>query len=327
VARLETKQVETLLKILEEANRSILQKIRLAPPIVTDGSGYSRDDLKIMLREFSKIYKEAISQMSGQLELDMRKFADQEAEWARSMLEKQIPIEISLNVPSPAQVWSLVTTTPMDRGHLLADYLDSLSTAVQNRVTVAVRQGVIEGETNDQIARRLEGTKLLRNRDGVLEASRRNTETVVRTAVQHVASTAHQRTYLENQDVIKGATWNATLDGTTCAECGELDGKEFDLETGPFPPLHLNCRCVRTPILKSWKELGLKADELPEGTRASMDGQVPASLKYSEWIKMAPNKLQDEILGPARAEMLRGGAEISRFVNHNGGGLKPLNQL
>lgn len=83
---------------------------------------------------------------------------------------------------------------------------------------------------------------------------------------------------------------------------------------GPVPPLHFNCRCVRIPVVKSWRDLGFDIDEVPEGTRASMDGQVPETQTYGAWLKTQPASVQDEALGPKRAELFRGGMTVDRFV-------------
>lgn len=40
-------------------------------------------------------------------------------------------------------------------------------------------------------------------------------------------------------------------------------------------------------------------DEPAPSTRASQDGQVPASLSYFDWLKRQPAAFQDEALGPA----------------------------
>ena len=44
---------------------------------------------------------------------------------------------------------------------------------------------------------------------------------------------------------VEQVMWSATLDMKTCSECGDLDGKIFDINDPGKPenPLHLNCRC------------------------------------------------------------------------------------
>ncbi len=101
--------------------------------------------------------------------------------------------------------------------------------------------------------------------------------------------------------------------------CASLDGQVFDLATGPMPPRHYNCRSSSTPILRSWEELGISANEISASTRASMDGQVPESLTYQEWLKKQPVEVQDEVLGKTKGKLFRaGGLSLDRFVDFKG---------
>jgi hypothetical protein len=72
-------------------------------------------------------------------------------------------------------------------------------------------------------------------------------------------------------------------------------------------------------VVKSWRELGIDMDEMSPGTRASMDGQVPADMSYGAWLKKQSAARQDDILGPSRGALLRkGGLEMERFYNDKG---------
>jgi len=51
-----------------------------------------------------------------------------------------------------------------------------------------------------------------------------------------------------------------------------------------------------------------------DDTRASVDGPVSANMTYSDWLKMQPESVQRDILGPARFEMYKRGEPISGFV-------------
>ena len=91
--------------------------------------------------------------------------------------------------------------------------------------------------------------------------------------------------------------------------------------------LHFNCRSVSVPVLKSWKELGIDAEELPASTRASMDGTVPADLTYGQWLARQSAERQDEILGPVRGKLLRAGrVKVEQFTDDKGNWLT-LDQL
>lgn len=83
--------------------------------------------------------------------------------------------------------------------------------------------------------------------------------------------------------------------------------------------LHFNCRSVSVPVLKSWRELGIDADEAPPGTRASMDGQVPADMTYAQWFARQSAARQDEIVGAKRGELYRAGKlTFDKFTDDKG---------
>lgn len=82
-----------------------------------------------------------------------------------------------------------------------------------------------------------------------------------------------------------------------------------------------NCRSTTVLVLAGWQELGIE-DPSPT-TRASMTGQVPATLSYPEWFRRQPAAIQREsTLGAAKAAILRRGiVPASSFVDSR---LRPL---
>ena len=77
------------------------------------------------------------------------------------------------------------------------------------------------------------------------------------------------------------------------------------------------------PVLKTWKELGINMDELPESTRASMEGQV-TDKTFADWLKRKTETdptFADRTLGKGRAELFRDG-KITMDQMISGG--KPL---
>ncbi len=41
-------------------------------------------------------------------------------------------------------------------------------------------------------------------------------------------------------------------------------------------------------------------------------------MNYNDWLKTQSNAFQDQTLGPARAELFRGGLSVDKFVNNAG---------
>jgi SPP1 gp7 family putative phage head morphogenesis protein len=202
---------------------------------------------------------------------------------------------------------------------LLKEALAGLEDARARQIRQAVRIGFLESEPIDAIVRRIRGTKAAGYADGLLEAPRHHLEAVVRTAVAHTANYAKQAHYRANEDIVKQWVVVATLDGRTPITCASLSGRKFPIGEGPQPPRHWRCRSLASPVTKSWRELGIPIDEIDEGTRASMDGQVPADQTFSAWLRARSAAVQDDVLGATRAKLFRANAvEVAAFTNNKG---------
>jgi hypothetical protein len=132
---------------------------------------------------------------------------------------------------------------------------------------------------------------------------------LARTEVQRMAAKAEDQLYRRNVDVIKSEVWMTTLDVDACIVCGLLDGRTFRVSRGPLPieDTHPNCRCLRSPVIKSWKELGVDASILPAAVRNQLTGRAPERITWRDWFADQDSKTQREILGRHRYELYRDG--------------------
>ncbi|ANL84663.1 minor capsid protein [Rhizobium phaseoli] len=294
---------------------------RLVKELVKRGvgdQGFTQRRLELLLDSVRSIIAEAYGRATTSLSDELKALSSYERDFQINLLGKALPVRLDLIKPTSAQLYAAVMARPFD-GRLLKDWYADLEAGAYRRLRDTIRMGYVEGRTTDQIVRDIRGTRAQQYRDGILEVSRRGAEATVRTAVNHTATVARNETYKENASVIKGIRWVSTLDARTSAVCRGRDGKVYPLDSGPRPPAHLNCRSSTAPVLKSWKELGINLKEAPEGTRASMDGQVAASVTYSEWLRRQPKEVQDDILGPTKAKLFRaGGLELDRFIDTKG---------
>lgn len=256
---------------------------------------------------------QAVLKQHGQgLRLDIMakldQFATVETGFLAKMMQSAIPAAIQLDVarPSAALVRAAIRSNPFN-GRLMREWFDDLATSTFNRLRDQVRISVLEGETIGQASSRVRSA---------IDVSRRGAEMVARTAISHTVAEAKDEQYRANRDIIKAIRWVSTLDGRTSAICRARDGALFMIGEGPRPPAHPNCRSTTVAVLKSLKELGFKkAKDLPESTRASMDGQVPESTTYAEWLAGKSAAFQDEVLGPTKGRLFRtGGLTLDKFV-------------
>lgn len=219
-------------------------------------------------------------------------------------------VNVSIGLPSASTLNSIVHSRPF-QGHVLKDWFGQLNASTRSVIQQQLNIGLTAGETTSQIVRRIT------SKSGVFGQARRNATSVVRTATNHVASQVREATYADNSDIIKGVQWVSTLDTRTSSICKSLDGRVFDLNEGPRPPAHFQCRSTTIPILDSYKRFGLK--DPPASTRASLDGQVPDKMTYNDWLQTQPISIQNEALGPRRASLFRAGQlNVSDLVNNRG---------
>lgn len=309
---LKTREAREIIRILDRETIPNIRKELAERLAKIEAFGFDRGPettrrLEKMLKEFLLVSKgfNKIRKTTEKVAVDL---GNDEAVFIRGMINEESPVNISLGGVSPDIIKRTVLIQPFD-GRNMEQWYNNLADAAKNRLDAEIRRGVIEGQTTAQIVRRL---------NPVLEVTRRQTEAVTRTALQHAANSARNEFYKANSDVLEGVKWVSTLDSRTSSICQSLDSKTFPLDKGPRPPAHVNCRSSVTPVTKSWRALGFDADDLPASTRASMNGQVPGDVTYSEWLRKQPVAVQEDALGKTKAKLFRkGGLEIDRFTNRN----------
>jgi len=180
-----------------------------------------------------------------------------------------------------------------------------------------IRTSMVNGESLTQATVRIVGGTV----DGVtvpgiMKTTKARASALAATAMNQAANEAALATYQENSDVIKAVTQVSTLDNRTSDICIAYSGQTWNIETLrpvppsklPFnrgPPRHFNCRSRLRPVTKSFKELGVDTKEIPPGTRASMDGQVPADITFDEFLVKKSETFQNKLLGKKRAQLWR----------------------
>tara|TARA_S200002703_G_scaffold54735_1_gene47308 strand:- start:931 stop:2121 length:1191 start_codon:yes stop_codon:yes gene_type:complete len=170
-----------------------------------------------------------------------------------------------------------------------------------------VRQGLLTGETTDDIARRLKGRLRFGQKGSVKQiasaggqattVANNQVVALVRTSINQVANAASQQVYEANQDITKKYRYVATLDSRTSAICRALDGREFEYGKGPKPPQHFNCRSTTVAVIDYDN---LPFDPPPRGKRAAQGGMVPADQSYGQWLAKQSKATKAEALGKSK---------------------------
>ena len=250
-------------------------------------------------------------QLQRNLQLELFDFGYNELDWTVQMMNNEAGINLNMTTPAAEQIRQAIIGKPFT-GETLEGWFTSLKQSARDRFTREINRGVVEGRTTDQIIRAI-------RYEGYMDTTRRQTATVVRTAINHTANETRMQLFKQNEDIIKGYKWVATLDSRTSAICASRDGRIYQPDRVPALPAHPNCRSAITAITKSYRELGVPTDEIPRTTRSSMNGQVPEDLTYSDWLKNQPTSVQNDALGVTKAKLFRKGEfKISQFVSRRG---------
>lgn len=211
--------VKDILALLAKVDTDIVAKMREYE--IEGRSEAARRRLQRMLEAVREIIQEGHSELYPRLRDDMFELAKYEAEYQQNLLSSTVPVAIDVIKPSVEQLTAIVTQRPM-QGLLLKDWAAGLESDKLKRVEQAINIGFAEGETIDDMVRRVRGTRAKQFRDGVLDISRRNAEAVVRTAVAHTAQSARDDLFAANADLIKAVAWNSTIDNRTCVVAGTM---------------------------------------------------------------------------------------------------------
>lgn len=229
----------------------------------------------------------------------------------------------AINLPSQSY-YDAVADNTLIFGSPVADWWNGQAQDLKDRFAAELRQGLLNGESTQQLISRIVGTN---GEAGVMDTTRSQAASLVQSSVQAVANGARREVFEANPDIVQGIQQISTLDNRTTLTCIAYSDATWDLDFQPIMgnvlpydggvPRHWNCRSIEIPILIPPENLDLPPT--PEGTRASMFGQVPASTTFDEFLSRQSEEFQNEVLGVGRADLWREGKITLRdLVNGQG---------
>lgn len=335
VARGSRDQVFRQLKDLEKAMIT-----KLAADDFGDGepglSNFQRErftDLATWARE--KI-QGTYDEINASQEQDLTEIADVEMKFTGNMINKVVGVDLVTNQLSDEQVSSIASDV-LIQGAPSKAWWDKQAKSVETDFANEMRKGMMQGETLSQLAGRVRGTPgipgVTAPGAGLMSRAKKNAEALVRTSALTVSANARRDLYAANGDVIKGIQQLSTLDGRTTEICMAYAGAAWDLDLNPIDgappynggtPRHWGCRSAEIPVLRSYAEILNNPDipEPPEGTRASMDGEVAADMSFDEWLKGKEEEepgFARDMMGAGKSELWKAGKiTLQDLVGSNG---------
>jgi len=358
-----TKRVRTLLERADlemaERLRSRLARFKGRPV------DFTSKRWKLLLKDIREARAATLLEYKKLTRRELQALAPLEAAKEAAILDSAIPIEVSFATVAADQLTAIATSKPFQGRHL-RDWFKTLEQADQRRLQQALQLGMTQGDTIDDITRRVVGTRRMGYSDGILSTTRRDAQAIVRTAVNHVSNAARGLVWDANSDIISARIWTATLDGRTSPVCQSRDGKgtatqgnslppgvEQLTPAGAVPPAHINCRSVMVGFIDGVGLVGKRPTVTDTRTRARREidfraeakrtgkpiqavrsqwadkniGRVPSDTTYNQFLKRQDAAFQDNVLGPTKGKLFRkGGLEVDQFTDRAGNELT-LSQL
>ncbi len=263
--------------------------------------------------QIARLARDILAEFGDDILTGAAAFAKEEAEFAGKALVNSTALS-TFDSPSTEQLLSAFANKPMT--------LLNGKTAEKTTISGIVRQfsekkaKVVEQIIRDHSAM---GSTLKEVTDAVMDEvnvrTKQQAEAVIRTATNQVGSLARSEVYKANDDVIIGEEYVSVLDSRVTRICASLDGSKHEIGEGPHPPVHWNCRSMRTARINPKYNLGAGVT----GKRAAQGGPVSAKTTYGGWLKDQPHSVQDEVLGVERAKLFRSGKiSIKSFSDDTG---------
>lgn len=225
---------------------------------------------------------------------DVPHLAGVAAKWQARLMASQLP-------PQAGGATELVTRFQ----RVGADQVDQIVTRTTRRVTskarplsaqadAAMRSALIRGVAVGDNPRRAAADMLARVQ-GAFNGGRNRALVIARTEILDAYRRAAAANDKANSDVLAGWQWVADLGPRTCPSCFAMHGSMHPIDE-PGPSDHQQGRCVRVPVTKPWKDLGL---DVVEPASVLTDGRAV--------FDAMPEVDQLAVMGRDRLDLLRSG--------------------
>lgn len=324
--RLEAGTRDKVLVFLAELERELVGLVAKIDPTGTPDAARQKKRLADLLAEVQGTIRGTYRDASTLLAREIREIIDAEATWTGNAINAATRASF-VDAGLTRGFLNTLVSDVLIQGAASKDWWSRQAGGLADKFADQMRAGMALGETNGKLIERVRGKT---GQPGIMNLARSSAERLVRASVQAAANTAREATYDENADLISALEWSATLDTRTSPWCIVRDGLKYTPKehrpmghTVPWlegpGKIHWGCRSTSVPVLKSWRELGIDEDEIPETTRASMDGQVPAAMTFEQWLKKQSVARQDSVLGAGKAQLWRDGKITFRdLLDQNG---------
>lgn len=322
--RLSSSEVVTLLKAFDSNTSQMLSQLRDLLDDLSDAektalmSGqYTTNNLKDIQTLIQEWQQKVSTVLLDGFNVSATALAIYEAQYiARKFADQVIKAD-------GKALMSQVQNTPLTGGTLVDSLFSKITDDTRLKVENVIRDGINQGQTNQQIMQRIRGTKQFNYQDGLLNQSRNSIDVMVRTARSHVSNV----TYVSTFEALgaKYLKFVSVLDSRTSKICASLDGTIWKVGDPDIrkPPLHPHCRSILVGVDASGETIGQRPSDNGKDIKT-----VDSNTSFKEWFANQDEKFQRNWLGPARYKLYKDGKyTLDKFVDPLSGQVFTLKEL
>lgn len=330
--RASTKVVNELNKGFTSATNTFANRLRELLDELTDSERealtagkYTTDTLKELREAFSEYYDYTVTAIPEAFAASAASLAAYEVGYMASLYGDTVELT------NPQGFLKEALNKPIVGGQLANDVWRTIAEKTREKALYAVREGIQQGLTTAQIVAQIRGTRT-RVGDkyiyvgGIVDQSKNQINTAVRTLRSHVSNEAMSHTFEAlGFDYVK---FYNVLDGRTSKTCAHYSNKVYKAsEPHPTPPMHYNCRSILIGVDKDGKLEGKRpfvasdkpVSKIPKDKREGIIGQVDANTSFKTWFERQDEDFQKTWLGATRYKLFKDGKySIDRFVDQSG---------
>ncbi len=204
-----------VLELLLALEADLIAQLRALDPTEPVVREFREARLERLLEQTRASIAEGYAAVNGEVLDDLAEVAEIAAVGAAAAVNEVVGVSVMTVALAPERARALVDET-MIEGAPSADWWAKQAGDAVFRFRAAVQMGYAQGETVEQIVRRVKGTRAAGYRDGVMEVTRRNATSLVHTSVQAVSNSARLEVFRASRDVLSGVQQLSTLDSRTC---------------------------------------------------------------------------------------------------------------
>lgn len=268
------------LGLLEE---DLVAQIHAADITGAKRTAYQIGRQQALLKQTRETIQSSYRDINKRVGSELRGLAELESNWAGKMINDGFQSKI-VDMGLPRSNLRQIVRGSMIEGAPHTEWWGRQSANTRQRFDNQIRMGVMQGETNDQLVKRIRGSATGKRRvvtaggkkrvlreysGGVMDVSKREATTLVRTSTQTIANNTNMAVYANNSEVIKGVQALVTLDLRTSDICKARSGKAWRLDDG---------------MVKKYKDPPPEAPK-PKPKKVEPKETKPYKEAYADWVK------------------------------------------